>query len=56
MGFPRQEYWSGLLYPLSGDIPESEIEPESLVSPELAGEFFTINTTWERTWYTTGTQ
>ena len=38
MGFPRQEYWSGLPFPSSGDLPNPGIEP---VSPALAGEFFT---------------
>ena len=23
MGFPRQEYWSGLLFPSPGDIPKT---------------------------------
>ena len=32
MGFSRQEYWSGLPWPLSGDLPNSGIE---LVSPAL---------------------
>ena len=41
MGFPRQEYWSGLPFPSPGDLPDPGIEPESLVSPALAGEFFT---------------
>ena len=27
--FSRQEYWSGLLYPLPGDFPNSGIEPRS---------------------------
>jgi len=35
MGCSRQEYWSGLPCPLPG------IEPASLMSPELAGGFFT---------------
>ena len=38
IGFPRQEYWSGLPFPPPGDLPDSGIEP---VSPELAGRFFT---------------
>ena len=38
MGFPRQEYWSGLLFPAQGDLPDPEIELES---PALAGGFFT---------------
>ena len=27
VGFPRQEYWSGLQFPFPGDLPESGIEP-----------------------------
>ena len=34
MEFSRQEYWSGLPFPLPGDFPDLEIEP-------LAGRFFT---------------
>ena len=30
MGFPRQEYWSGLLFPSLGDLPDPGIEPMSL--------------------------
>ena len=41
MGFPRQEYWSGLLFPPPGDLPYPEIEPVSLASAALAGRFFT---------------
>ena len=41
LGFPRQEYWSGLSCPPPGDLPDAGIEPESLVSPALAGGFFT---------------
>ena len=41
MGFPRQEYWSGLSFPPPGDLPNPRIEPESLVFPALAGGFFT---------------
>jgi hypothetical protein len=29
MGFSRQEYWSGLPFPSSGDLPDSGIEPGS---------------------------
>ena len=42
MGFPRQEYWSGLSFPPLGDLPNPGIEPTSPVSPALAGGFFTI--------------
>ena len=38
MGFPRQEYWSGLPFPSPGDLPGLGIKP---TSPALAGEFFT---------------
>ena len=29
MGFSRQEYWSGLLFPSSGDFSDPEIKPRS---------------------------
>ena len=29
MGFSRQEYWSGLLFPSPGDLPYPGIEPRS---------------------------
>ena len=38
MGFPRQEYWSGLPFPSPGDLPDPGIES---MSPALAGGFFT---------------
>ena len=41
MGFSRQEYWSGLLLPLPGHLPDPGIAPESLVPSALAGGFFT---------------
>ena len=34
MGFPRQEYWSGLPLPAPGDLPDPGIEP---MSPALQG-------------------
>ena len=42
MGFFRQEYWSRLPFP-SGNHPDAEIEPQSPVSPALAGGFFTTD-------------
>ena len=42
MGFSRQEYWSGLLCPPAGDLPDPGIEPVSLTFPALAGRFFTL--------------
>ena len=41
VGFPRQEYWSGLPFPSPGHLPDPGIEPASLVSSALAGGFFT---------------
>ena len=29
MGFPKQEYWSGLPFPSPGDLPNPGIEPAS---------------------------
>ena len=29
MGFPRQEYWSGLLFPSPVDLPDPKVEPAS---------------------------
>ena len=43
----RQEYWSGLPFPTPGGFPDPEIKPTSLVSPTLAGGFFTSSDTWE---------
>ena len=42
MEFSEQEYWHGLPFPPPGDHPNLGIEPTSLVSPTLAGRFFTI--------------
>ena len=44
--FSRQENWSGLPCPPSGDLPNPRIEPESLLSPALAGRFFATSA-WE---------
>ena len=38
MGFPRQEYWSGLPFASPGDLPDPGIKP---AFPVLAGGFFT---------------
>ena len=42
MGFPREEYLSGLPFPSPGDHPNPGIDP---ASPALAGGFFTTSTT-----------
>ena len=38
MGFPRQEYWSGLPFPSPGDLPDLKIEQASPVSPLFTTE------------------
>ena len=47
MGFSRQEYCSGSPCPPPWDLPDSGIEPMSLMSPALAGRFFITSATWE---------
>ena len=42
MGFSRQEYWSGLLFPSSGNLPDPGIKPTSFASPALAGGVFPL--------------
>ena len=39
--FSRQEYWGGLPCRPPRDLPDSGLKPKSLVSPSLAGGFFT---------------
>ena len=43
MGFPRQEYWSGLPFPSPDYLPDPGIKPRSLLSPALAGGFFILS-------------
>ena len=40
MGFPGQEYWSGLPFPSPGDLPDPGIEPGSpaLLADSLTSE------------------
>ena len=45
MGFSRQEYWSRLSFPPSGDLAYPGFEPVSLTSPVLAGRFFITSAT-----------
>ena len=33
MAFSRQEYWSGLLFPIPGDLPDPGMELVSLMAP-----------------------
>ena len=46
-GILQQEYWSVLPGPPPEDLPDPGIDPGSLMSPALAGRFFTTSTTWE---------
>ena len=45
-GIPRQEHWSGLLFPPPGDLPNPGIKPMCLTSLALAGRFFTTNSAY----------
>ena len=47
MGFSRQEHWSGLSCLPPEDLPYSETEALCLISPALAGEFFTTEPSWK---------
>ena len=54
MGFSRQEYWSGLLCPPPGDLPNPGMEPSVRRSPPSAGGFFTASAPWETLIHTVG--
>ena len=45
--FSKQEHWSRLPYPPPGDLPDPGIEPVPLMSPAMAGRFFTTRATWD---------
>ena len=47
MELSRQEYWSGLPSPPSGDLSNPEIKSMSFMSLGLAGGFLTTSATWE---------
>ena len=47
MGFPREEYWSGLPFPCPGNLPDPGIETRSLSSFGLAGRLFITSINWE---------
>ena len=47
MGFPRQEYWSGVPFPSPENLPDPGFEPTCLLSPALASGFFTTSATQE---------
>ena len=45
-GFSRQEYWGGLPFPSSGNLPDPAIKPTPPASPALAGEFANTTAAW----------
>ena len=45
IGFSREQYWSQLPCPCPGNLPDPGTEPESLMSPVLAGGFLTTRAT-----------
>ena len=47
MELSRQEHWSWLPCPPPRDLPNPGIKPMSLMSPALAGGFFTTSATWK---------
>ena len=47
MGFSRQEYWSGLLFPCPGGLPDPGIKPVSPASFASAGGLFITSATWD---------
>ena len=47
MEFSKQRYWSGLPFLFPGDRPCPGIKPASLISPALAGGFFTTSSAWK---------
>ena len=56
MGFSRQEYWGELPFPTPGDLSDPGIQCVSLVSPALAGGFFTTEPPGKPKGGWTGTQ
>ena len=47
VGFSRQEYWSGLPFPSTGDLPNAGIKP---ASPTLTDGFFTSDLPEKPSW------
>ena len=54
MGFSRQEYWSGLTFPSSGDLPDPGIKPTSLLSTALADAVFTTSSPGKPLYFVAG--
>ena len=47
MGILQARILGWVAMPSSGDLPDPGVEPVSLMSPALAGGFFTTSATWE---------
>ena len=47
MKISREEYWSRLPFPIPRDLPNPEIQPDSLASPVSADRFFPTRANWE---------
>ena len=47
MGNPQARILELVAMPSSRNLPDPEIEPVSLMSPALAGRFFTASAPWE---------
>ena len=43
MGFPKQEYWSGLPFPPPGDLPNPGMEPTAPALPALQVDSLLLN-------------
>ena len=52
--FSRQEYWSGLPFLPSRDLPDIWIKPASLASLALVGRFFTTELPEKPYWVNVG--
>ena len=47
MGFPRQDYWSGLPIPPPGHLPDPGIEPTSACISCIAGNSLPAKPSWK---------
>ena len=50
MGIPRQEYWNGLPFSTTGDLPDPEIKHVSPATPTSAGRFFATREALFKEW------
>ena len=50
IGFSRQEYWSGLPGPTSGDLPDTGVELVSPAAPGLQADSLSLSHWGSRSW------